>query len=36
MVAWGLGYAALAAALLALVHFMSLVPGATNAARLLS
>ena len=36
LVAWGLGYAALAAALLALVAFMSHVPGATIAAQLLS
>jgi Zn-dependent protease len=33
---WGVGYAALAAALLALVHFMAQVPGAETAARLLS
>jgi Zn-dependent protease len=36
MVAWGLGYAALAGALLALVTFMSHVPGANIAAQLLS
>jgi Zn-dependent protease len=36
MVAWGLGYAALAGALLALVHFMSNVPGASIAAQILS
>ncbi len=36
MVAWGLGYAALAAALLALVQFMAHVPGASVAAQILS
>ncbi|HUL61411.1 MAG TPA: site-2 protease family protein [Anaeromyxobacteraceae bacterium] len=36
MVAWGLGYAALAAGLLALVHFLGAVPGAATAARLLT
>ncbi|HET8732350.1 MAG TPA: site-2 protease family protein, partial [Anaeromyxobacteraceae bacterium] len=34
--AWGLAYAGLAAALLALVHFMASVPGASVAAQLLS
>ena len=34
--AWGLGYAALAGGLLALVHFMSHVPGANIAAQILS
>ncbi|ABS27880.1 site-2 protease family protein [Anaeromyxobacter sp. Fw109-5] len=34
--AWGLGYAALAGGLLALVHFMSHVPGANVAAQILS
>jgi Zn-dependent protease len=36
MAAWGLGYAALAGGLLALVHFMSHVPGANIAAQILS
>ncbi|WP_242346782.1 site-2 protease family protein [Anaeromyxobacter terrae] len=36
MAAFGLGYAALAAGLLALVHFMSHVPGANVAAQILS
>jgi Zn-dependent protease len=36
MVAWGLGYAALAAALLLLVHRLSQVPGASVAAQFLS
>jgi len=34
--AWGIGYAALAAGLLALVHFLGTVPGAAAAARLLT
>jgi len=36
MAAWGFGYAALAGGLLALVHFMSHVPGANIAAQILS
>jgi hypothetical protein len=36
MAAWGVGYAALAGGLLALVHFMSHVPGANIAAQILS
>jgi Zn-dependent protease len=36
VLAWGLAYAALAGALLALVHYMAHVPGAAGAARLLA
>ncbi|BDG02455.1 site-2 protease family protein [Anaeromyxobacter oryzae] len=36
LAAWGLAYAALAAGLLALVHFLGQVPGAEAAARILS